>query len=175
VLKPRRTLVAARKAADRVSGRPAADRSADASAARMVAAESPNADVKRRRKTGKQKRIIVAGSRTFDRYSLLKKVMNKIADEKYPDYDIVLLSGAAKGADTFGERWAFARWFTVERYYADWRKFRKQAGSVRNGEMVKAAEMLVAFWDGKSPGTRDVIAQARRKGLKVKVVKFKER
>lgn len=169
MLKPRRALLAARKAADRDSGRPAADRLSNA------VVDTPKRDVDRRRKTGKQKRIIVAGSRTFDRYGLLKKVMNRVADEKYPDHEIIVLSGAAKGADKLGEKWAFSRWFTVELHFTDWDKHGKKAGPIRNGEMAKAGDVLIAFWDGKSPGTKDMIRQAKHRGLKVKVVRFKER
>lgn len=61
-----------------------------------------------------------------------------------------------------------------EVFRADWDKHGKAAGPIRNQEMLDngKADALVAFWDGKSPGTKDMIRRAKRKGIKVKVVYF---
>lgn len=117
-------------------------------------------------------RIIVAGSRTFDDYPLLCETMDHLT-RKLDKKKLVILSGGAKGADKLGEQWAFERRVgTVEVYHADWVKHGKAGGPIRNGEMTENADVLVAFWDGKSPGTKDMISQAKKKGLKVRVIYF---
>jgi hypothetical protein len=115
-------------------------------------------------------KIIIAGSRTFDDFALLEKTMDAITRKLKK---VIILSGTAAGADTLGENWAYSRWHTVMRYHPDWDKDGKVAGVIRNREMVKNADGLVAFWDGSSPGTKDVIAKAKKKGIRVKVVLFK--
>jgi len=53
-------------------------------------------------------------------------------------------------------------------YAPDWSQGRK-AGPLRNERMAQNADALIAIWDGKSPGTRDMIARAHKHGLKVYV------
>jgi hypothetical protein len=84
----------------------------------------------------------------------------------------VVLSGTARGADTLGENWARRRDVPVERHPADWETHGKRAGFIRNALMVKKADMLVAFWDGKSKGTEHVIGIAKKAGLQVTVVEY---
>lgn len=117
-------------------------------------------------------RIIVAGSRTFDDYALLEKTMDRLTRKLKT---VIVLNGGAEGADRLGEKWAFSRWHTVMNYFADWEKYGKAAGAIRNQEMVANADALCAFWDGKSPGTKDVIAKARKAKLKVRVILFKSK
>lgn len=126
----------------------------------------------------KEIRIIVAGSRDFDDYSLLKLTLKEyingldIADLS----QVVIISGAARGADTLGEYFAYDYQIAVRRFPAKWDEFGKRAGWVRNAEMAKyAAEkhgVLFAFWDGKSRGTKNMIDLANRYGLEVHVVNY---
>jgi hypothetical protein len=85
--------------------------------------------------------------------------------------------GVSAGADFFAEQWAMARRHTLVRFHAEWEKYGKKAGPLRNAEMVAFAgqrrpAFLVAFWDGKSPGTADCIAWARKAKFKVIVVNY---
>lgn len=126
----------------------------------------------------KEIRIIVAGSRDFDDYSLLKLTLKEyingldIADLS----QVVIISGAARGADTLGEYFAYDYQIAVRRFPAKWDELGKRAGWVRNAEMAKyAAEkhgVLFAFWDGKSRGTKNMIDLANRYGLEVHVVNY---
>lgn len=81
----------------------------------------------------------------------------------------LVLSGAARGADTLGEMWAARKGVPVVRYPADWTRFGKSAGLVRNAVMAFEAEALVALWDGSSKGTKHMIETARRMGLAIHV------
>ena len=59
------------------------------------------------------------------------------------------------------------RGIPVRQFKAEWRKFGKQAGVLRNIDMAHYANALIAVWDGKSPGTMNMINVARRRGLEV--------
>jgi len=112
-------------------------------------------------------RIIIAGSRTCTDMEVLNKAI--IVSGVIPT---VVLSGKARGADTLGEQWATINGISVEPYPADWEQFGKAAGSIRNQQMADNAEGLIALWDGKSKGTKDMIQRARRNKLWVHVQYF---
>lgn len=83
---------------------------------------------------------------------------------------VIIVSGHAHGADTLGERFAKEQGLTVELHPAKWRALGKGAGMIRNAEMARASDALIAFWDGKSRGTAHMISFAKRRGLEVSVV-----
>lgn len=57
---------------------------------------------------------------------------------------------------------------------ADWQKHGKAAGPIRNSQMAEMGDALIAIWDGRSRGTKDMIDKARRRGLRVAVVGVEE-
>ena len=129
-------------------------------------------------------RIIVAGSRGFKNYDLFRDTLMDYLDFM-DDKDVVdnpsqvkFISGTAKGADTLGEQFAYTYEYDVIRFPADWNTYGKSAGYRRNAEMAKYASeaygVLFAFWDGQSRGTKHMIALAKRYGLEVHVVNYKE-
>ena len=125
-------------------------------------------------------RIIIAGSRDFKDYNLLsEKVMEFIESKEDDDFECVeFISGAARGADTLGEQFAYSCGYEVKRFLPSWDRLGKRAGYVRNAEMAKYAVengntgVLIAFWDGKSKGTKHMIDLAERYGLEVHIVRF---
>jgi hypothetical protein len=114
--------------------------------------------------------VIIAGSRDFSDYELLTKTL----DEYFSNVtdDIVIISGKAHGADTLGERYAAEHGYQVWGYPAEWNKYGKAAGYIRNAEMAKTADALVAFWDGHSSGTAHMISTATQSGLSVHVMRY---
>ena len=117
---------------------------------------------------GYPRRVIIAGSRSFKDYSLLKTKMDfYLKNIKSP----VIISGGARGADTLGEQYAIERNLPGEQYPADW-SIGKHAGFVRNEKMAQVADALIAFWDGKSKGTEHMINTMKKMGKPVRVVKF---
>jgi len=88
-------------------------------------------------------------------------MLSKITD------DIEIVSGGARGADALGERYAKDRGYSLRVFPAEWDRYGKRAGYLRNAEMAKYANALLAFWDGESRGTRHMIQIARESGLKV--------
>lgn len=116
-------------------------------------------------------KVIIAGCRDFDDYELLKeKCDDFLQDEKKED--VIIISGHASGADALGERYAQERGFQLETYPADWKAHGRAAGSIRNARMASAANALIAFWDGKSRGTKNMIEIATKHNLKVAVVRY---
>ena len=115
-------------------------------------------------------KVIISGGRGFYNYMLLKLKCDKILKEI--EGEIQIVSGCAKGADALGERYAKARQLIVKRFEADWDKNGKFAGHIRNAEMAKYSDCLIAFWDGRSPGTKSMISQAEKRGLKIRVIKY---
>ena len=127
----------------------------------------------------KELRIIIAGSRDFNDYELLKKSAIEIITKKTMLPDLTrIISGGARGADTLGERFANEMGLEISRFIPDWDGLGKRAGYVRNAEMAKFAVeddndgMLIAFWDGQSRGTKHMIDLAKRYGLEVHVVNY---
>ena len=116
-------------------------------------------------------KVIIAGCRDFNDYELLKEKCDYfLQDEKKED--VVIISGHASGADALGERYAQERGFQLETYPADWKAHGRAAGPIRNAKMASVAHALIAFWDGKSRGTKNMIDTATKRGLKVAVVRY---
>ena len=102
--------------------------------------------------------IMIVGSRNFHDYTFLRNKCNEII-QKISDNDVTIISGGARGTDSLAEKYAeeynqeFALWVMK----AEWNQYGKKAGYLRNAEMVKISDYLIAFWDGKSKGTKHSI------------------
>ena len=112
----------------------------------------------------------IVGSRSFADQALAFRVLDRVRSKV-----AIVVSGGARGADSFGEAWAKARGIQTRVIRPDWKRFGRSAGFRRNGEIVAASQALVAFWDGASRGTADSIARAKEKGIPVHVVRFGDR
>lgn len=109
-------------------------------------------------------RTIIAGSRHIID---MRELHNALAN---CDWKITrVVSGNARGADTLGEKWAEENNIPLEKYPANWGRYPRLAGHIRNSEMAENADALIALWDGISNGTGHMIDTARRKKLKVLV------
>ena len=96
-----------------------------------------------------------------------------MCDSWLEDYDdITIVSGTAKGADKLGELYGKQNDYPIKKFPADWDAFGKSAGYRRNVEMAEYADMLIAFWDGKSKGTEHMINIAKERNLIVKIQGF---
>lgn len=116
-------------------------------------------------------KVIIAGCRDFTDYELLREKCDYHLQNLRLE-DIVIVSGHASGADSLGERYAQERGFQLETYPADWQAHGRAAGPIRNAKMANVAHALIAFWDGKSRGTKNMIETARKYNLKVAVVRY---
>ena len=102
-------------------------------------------------------KVIIAGGRDFHDFPTLCVTMDNLLKEKVRTCKITIISGGARGADTLGERYAKLRNLTVIRMKADWKKYGRTAGFVRNGDMLNRADGVVCFWDKRSKGTLHMI------------------
>lgn len=110
-------------------------------------------------------RVIVAGSRNINDYDFVVnaiKSFNVKIDE--------LVCGMAKGPDMLAHRWAKENNIKITEFYPDWDKHGKAAGIIRNREMMKYADALLAIWDGKSRGTDNMVYQMNHAKKYVSVV-----
>lgn len=119
-------------------------------------------------------KVIIAGSRDFDDYKALCSYADKMLSQKAQDGPIVIVSGGCEGADLLGERYARERGHRIEPHGAEWKKYGRYAGPKRNKEMALCSHALIAFWDGKSKGTKNMIDEARAAGLPVRVYQYKK-
>lgn len=115
-------------------------------------------------------RVIIAGGRDFNNYEGLAQVMDRLLANVTDEIQIVC--GMARGVDRLGERYAKERGYSIRYFEADWDEHGRAAGYIRNEEMAKNADALVAFWDGQSKGTHHMIETAQRYKLDVRVKRY---
>jgi hypothetical protein len=111
-------------------------------------------------------RTIIAGSRWITDPLLL---VEAITTAPWAPTEIV--SGGACGVDQMGQQYAEAKGLPFSLYSADWSKYDKAAGPMRNTEMAKKADALIAIWDGVSKGTAHMIQTAEHYGLRVHILR----
>jgi hypothetical protein len=108
--------------------------------------------------------IVITGSRTWRESKIVTEVLSK-----YPP-DSKLIHGGAMGADRIAGRVAEKLGMTVEVMEADWERYGKSAGFRRNDEMLdRNPDVVVAFWDGKSRGTKYTIDEANKRNIQTVV------
>jgi hypothetical protein len=110
-------------------------------------------------------KVAVIGSREFNDYERLRDTLSLFPITK-------IISGGAKGADSLSERYARENGIPTEIYHAQWDLFGKKAGFLRNTTIVENSELVIAFWDGKSRGTRDSIGKASKQKKQTFIVYF---
>jgi hypothetical protein len=109
------------------------------------------------------RRVAIVGSRDYPDLSRVRTYVAGLPD------DTVIISGGARGVDREAERAARTRGLRTLIFPADWTTYGKRAGYVRNQTIVDHADDVVAFWDGRSPGTADTIRKAQQAGLSVRI------
>ena len=113
--------------------------------------------------------LAIVGSRSFNDYKLLCGVL-KILQKKYDITRIV--SGGAQGADSLGEKYGKENNIETLIFRAEWDKYGKAAGFIRNKTIVDNCDVVLALWDGKSKGTQHTINIAKEKNKKVYIKEF---
>jgi hypothetical protein len=107
-------------------------------------------------------RVLVCGGRDHD-----EKEAMILLNKHVPITAMVIIHGGATGADAAAEKWAAMVGLRTEVYKADWVRWGRAAGSIRNGDMLKHGkpDIVVALEGG--PGTADVVNRSRRAGLRI--------
>ena len=104
-------------------------------------------------------RVMVCGSRSWNDYAWVSRVLGGLPASA------VLMHGGAGGADEIAHDVARDYEMAVEVYSPDRARPSPQRYHERNDEMLSKADHVIAFWDGKSRGTRSVIKKAVQRGL----------
>lgn len=102
----------------------------------------------------------VIGSRSFNDYNLLEKTLNELNSIN------TIVSGGARGADSLAEVYANSNDIELVVFKPDW-SIGRQAAAIRNLKIVENSDVLVAFWDGSSKGTKMTIDMATKSGIRV--------
>ena len=109
-------------------------------------------------------RVAVVGGRYFRDKDYLYYVL----DELNKKYEIAhIISGGATGADALGESWAKTNQIPYTIFPAQWNKFGRPAGFIRNAFIVDACDVLMAFPMKESVGTYHSIELAENSDKKV--------
>lgn len=116
-----------------------------------------------------ENKVIVAGSRTFTNYAILSELL-----DKYLPVNACIISGTARGADKLGEKYAEENNITLTKFPANWNKYGKSAGYIRNREMADNAHTAIIFWDGESKGALNMIEVSKSKNLDLIVIRYRE-
>lgn len=111
-------------------------------------------------------KVLVSGSREFNNEKLLYTELQKLSPE-------LIIQGGARGADALAEMFAVQFGIPCIEMRANWTFFHKAAGPIRNGWMLKYCnpDILLAFPLEGSVGTVNMISQAEKAGLEVRICK----
>jgi hypothetical protein len=118
-------------------------------------------------------KIAIVGSRDFRHMDFASDIIHSMLimciPEAPTENEICLVSGGARGIDSLAESIADKLKIEKQIFIPDWDKYGKKAGFLRNSLIVKEANYLVAFWDGKSKGTKHSIDLAIAKKIPVNI------
>lgn len=78
-----------------------------------------------------------------------------------------IVSGGAKGIDTTAHEYALANSIKLTEFLPDYKKYKRGAPLKRNLQIIEYADLVLAFWDGKSKGTKFVIDNCKKLGKRV--------
>lgn len=114
--------------------------------------------------------LLIVGSRSITDYALVSSVL-----KEYCNSETMIVSGGADGADSLAERYADENNLKKVIMKADWNKYGKRAGYIRNAEMHKYISqyenrLCIAFWDGKSKGTAHSFELAKKYKTPIKII-----
>lgn len=110
-------------------------------------------------------RVAVIGSRTFEDYDLIKDTLKCV-------YITEIISGGDSGADKLAEKYAEEKGVPIR--VIPHTENPEQTSINRTYSIINLAQLVIAFWDGKSQGTKDLINYARSKNKQLKIKYFKE-
>ena len=112
-------------------------------------------------------KLAIVGSRTFNDYNFLEEQINN----KYKNNIIkCIISGGAVGVDKLAEKYVEKHLIPIIVHLPEWNKYGKSAGYIRNQLIVNDADIIVAFWDGISKGTKISIDLARKSNKVVEII-----
>lgn len=115
--------------------------------------------------------VAIVGSRDFNDYEAAEKYIDEVCQDDFISIGKVI-SGGAKGADSIAEEYARRHGIETMIFKPDWEKYGKSAGFRRNVDIIDACDICIAFWDGKSKGTKHDIDLCKSKGKILYVYRY---
>lgn len=116
--------------------------------------------------------VCVAGCRNFNQYQVVADYLDYVLQNLKNQGEIVIIHGGCRGVDLLADRYAREHKYKCLVFNADWNTYGNYAGPKRNAEMIEKSSHVVAFWDGYSKGTYNLIQNAKKakKPLKIKII-----
>lgn len=109
--------------------------------------------------------LLISGKRDFTDYEFFKEKVD-IVKNHHSDRELIIVEGGASGVDAMAKRYAIENGLQYKEFPANWKKYGKLAGPMRNQQMVDfVAEnygISLFFWDGKSKGTGNCLSLAKK-------------
>ena len=112
-------------------------------------------------------KIVIGGCRNYSDYSAFCIFVDECLVELGLEAEVTIVSGHCSGVDEMAERYAAERGFPVIVCPAEWAKYGRAAGPVRNRQMVEQSDAVIAFWDQTSKGTQSLIRYAKQQSKRL--------
>ena len=110
-------------------------------------------------------KIGIVGSRGFNNYKLLCEVLSGLNATE-------IISGGAKGADLLGRMYAQDNKLPLTEFLPNWDLYGRSAGFIRNNDIIKNSDIVIAFWDRKSKGTKSSIDISIKLGKPLRIIDY---
>lgn len=107
----------------------------------------------------------IVGSRSFTDYEFLCEKL-----KTHNPHISMIVSGGAKGADSLASRYAYEHDIPLKEHIPEWDKYGRAAGMIRNKKIVEGSDVVIAFWDGESRGTKNSIDIAKKLNKKFVII-----
>ena len=105
-------------------------------------------------------KIAIVGSRTFKDYNAMHAFIEEMLATMESSIIEAVVWGGARGADSLAERYAQERGLKMIVFPAQWKKYGRRAGFIRNVNVIRECDVCSAFWDGESHGTKHETSNA---------------
>lgn len=112
-------------------------------------------------------KVLCCGDRNWNNKNVIVRELIKLPK------DTIIIEGEARGADSQSRSAAEFLHLKVLKFYADWDKYGKSAGPIRNRKMLdENPDLVLAFHNDieNSKGTKDCVNEAKRRGIEVRII-----
>lgn len=111
-------------------------------------------------------KVAIIGSRNLNNLDLVWNTLVNLKDISVEE----IISGGAKGADSLAEKYAKEKGIPIKIFLPDYKRYGRGAPIKRNEQIIDAAELVIAFWDGKSTGTKNAITLAQKYNKRILII-----
>jgi hypothetical protein len=116
-----------------------------------------------------RKIVVICGGREATNRINFEKFLNECTEGMtHP----IIRHGGARGTDEMAHAWARKKGHDIETHLADWARFGKKAGPIRNKKMIEGAHLVCANWNCKSKGTKNTILLAKIAGIQYEILTY---